>query len=212
MTRLIFCDTETTGLYPEAAHEVWDIGLIVREPWTVKHPAGPDTTEMADREYQWFVKPNLSCADPNALRIGRFYERTAGIEWDHPGVVAEQVARLFDGAHIIGAVPDFDIRHLSMFLRANGQCSAHHYHLIDTETLAVGYFAAHAAVLERREPGELPGPERAAELRALITPPWKSDDLSAALGVTVSEEERHTSLGDARQCRDVYDAVMGGRP
>ena len=37
--------------------------------------------------------------------------------------------------------------------------------------------------------------------------PWKSDDLSAALGVTVSDEDRHTALGDAKWARAIYDAV-----
>jgi hypothetical protein len=41
--------------------------------------------------------------------------------------------------------------------------------------------------------------------------PWKSDDLSAQLGVTVSEEDRHTALGDARWSLAIFDAVMGGQ-
>ena len=39
--------------------------------------------------------------------------------------------------------------------------------------------------------------------------PWKSDDLSAALGVTVSDEDRHTALGDAKWAMRIYDAVTG---
>ena len=39
--------------------------------------------------------------------------------------------------------------------------------------------------------------------------PWKSDDLSAALGIKVSDEDRHTALGDARWARAIYDAVTG---
>jgi hypothetical protein len=38
--------------------------------------------------------------------------------------------------------------------------------------------------------------------------PWNSDDLSAALGVTVSDEDRHTALGDAKWAMRIYNAVM----
>lgn len=208
MRGTIFLDTETTGLYPEAGHEVWDIALIARENTRVVHPDGPDTLESQDREYQWFVKPDLRRADPNALRINRFYERTAGVKWSNPEEVAAEIAQLFDGAHIVGMVPDFDIRHLSVFLRKHGQCPAHHYHLIDAETLAVGYMtgAQHEAMLWGNTTSRV-----LAGVSAVDAPSWRSDDLSAALGVGVPTEDRHTALGDARWARNIYDAVMGGQ-
>ena len=69
---------------------------------------------------------------------------------------------------------------------------------------AIGYLSASAAF------GQSPSGIKRQEIRDLITPPWKSDDLSAALGITVSEDERHTALGDARWAMRIYDAVMGG--
>ena len=40
--------------------------------------------------------------------------------------------------------------------------------------------------------------------------PWRSDDLSAALGVeAVSPEERHTAMGDALWAKRIYDRVVG---
>ena len=59
-----------------------------------------------------------------------------------------------------------------------------HYHLVDVEALAAGKLG--------------------------IAPPWKSDELSAALGVTITEDDRHTALGDAKWAMRIYDAVMGG--
>ncbi len=201
MTRLIFLDTETTGLDP-ARHEPWEIGLIVRQP------------DADDRELLWQLWPNLATADPNGLRIGRFYERIRIgpipgaarliVDSDDPDVtpgrtqpltaaadVANRLTKLLDSAHVVGAVPNFDENMLRPWLARNGQCWTAHYHLIDVEALAVGYLA-------RR----LDGPR----------PPWDSDVLSAALGVTAPVEERHTALGDARWARAIYDQIMDGTP
>jgi hypothetical protein len=68
-------------------------------------------------------------------------------------------------------------------LHRNGVLHRWHYHLVDVEALAAGSLG--------------------------IEPPWKSDDLAAALDITVAGEDRHTALGDARWARAIYDAVMG---
>jgi DNA polymerase III epsilon subunit-like protein len=211
MTRIVFCDTETTSLRPD--RRAWEVGLIVRDP-------GCD-----DIEHRWFVRAedlDLGNADVMSLRIGRFYERhpdatpvqKAGVPgaWEvtHPeAYVMTQVERLTRGAHLVGAVPNFDADVLSARMRANGSvslCPSWHYHLIDIEALAVGFLHglnkhghSSASCIEGYcvDDDELPGL------------PWKSDDLSAALGVKVSEEDRHTALGDARWARAVYDAVTG---
>lgn len=207
MTRLCFLDTETTSLRPD--RRAWEIGLIVREP------AG------ADVEHQWFIDAHdldLGNADVMSLKIGRFYERHPQYRLDRESTGTDvegeyDALRLIEaitrGAHIVGAVPNFDTEVLGARMRADGICPSWHYHLIDVEALAVGWLNAMAAVCERRDQGEIPGPERGAELRDLGSPPWKSDDLSAAFGIKVSEEDRHTALGDARWARAIYDAVTG---
>jgi hypothetical protein len=65
----------------------------------------------------------------------------------------------------------------------NGQArSTWHYHLIDVEALIAG--------------------------RLAIAPPWKSDDLSRAIGVEPpSDQDRHTAIGDARWVKQMYEAV-----
>lgn len=195
MSRLVFIDTETTSLRPD--RRAWDIGLIVRD------------TNL-EVELQWFIDVNeldLGNADPFALKVGRFYDRHPQMIDSRSSVTLEyaalrQIERETRGAHLVGAVPNFDAEVLATRMRAHGIAPSWHYHLIDVEALAVGALAAR---------GQWPGPG-INELDAL---PWSSDALSTALGVTVSDEDRHTALGDARWARALYDAATrpeGGAP
>jgi DNA polymerase III epsilon subunit-like protein len=207
VTRIVAIDTETTSL--RADRRAWEIGLIVRKPG------------RKDEEHRWFIARedlDLGNADPMALKIGRFHERHpsyAPQSYDpataiHASELAalQDVERFTRGAHLAGAVVSFDAEVLAARMRARGICPSWHYHLIDVEALAIGWLHRHAAVLENRE-GTL---EDATTLRRLASPPWKSDDLSTALGLTVSEEDRHTALGDAKWALRIYDAVTGRTP
>jgi hypothetical protein len=183
---LCFLDCETDGIHPN--RRPWEIAIIRREP--------------DGRETEWaaFVEIDLSTADPFGLRVGRFYERhpfgrylSHRGEEDAPGTVspidaALETARLTHGAHIVGAVPNFDTETLAPLLREHGLTPAWHYHLIDIENLAVGYLAARGQRFH---------------------PPYRSDELTEALGLDPTPpDERHTALGDARWAQRVYDAVM----
>ncbi len=184
-TDLVFIDTETTSLRHD--RRAWEIGIIAR-------------TGSKDVEHHWFIDINdldLGNADVMSLKVGRFFERHPQMRLDREASYADceteadallQVERITRGAHLIGAVVSFDADVLSQRMRANGICPSWHYHLCCVENLAVGWLAA------RGNP---------------IQPPWKSDDLSEALGIAVSDEDRHTALGDARWARTIYDAVMG---
>ena len=202
MTRICFIDTETTSLRHD--RRAWEIGLIIREP-------------TREHEERWFIDIDdldLGNADIMSLNVGRFHHRHPHMnggesrEVDREKAILLRIEELTRGAHLVGAVVSFDADVLGQRMRAHGICPSWHYHLIDVEALAVGYLSATAAVCERRDAGEMPGPERGAELRQLTAAPWKSDDLSAALGVTVSDKDRHTALGDARWARAIYDAVI----
>ncbi|MEU4578990.1 hypothetical protein [Nonomuraea sp. NPDC023979] len=223
MTKLVFLDTETTSLDDERG-EVWEIGAIVRRP--------DHDNVVGDVEYLWQTWPGLSIADPNSLRIGRFYERNwlargsadsdAAIEIpisegeiQQPDLpmdyrtkqqVARDLAVLLDGAHVVGAVPDFDYRFLRRFLATHGHRWTAHYHLIDIEAMAVGWLHGKAAQLAVREP-DIDWRGMAAETAGL---PWKSTDLYRALKVDPDRFEAHTALGDARLVKAVYDAITGG--
>jgi DNA polymerase III epsilon subunit-like protein len=150
--------------------------------------------EVDGREHHWFLPVDLGRADPYALKIGRFYDRYPKASSLHRlSTFARKFAQLTAGKHLVGAVISFDEERLRKLLKANGACPDWHYHLIDVEALAVGAIAANA------DPG-------------LVTPPWHSDELTAALGVTVPVEDKHTALGDARWAAAIYHAVMTGPP
>jgi oligoribonuclease (3'-5' exoribonuclease) len=172
VSRLAFVDIETTGLQPEI-HDIFEIALIVRDG-------------RKSEEHSWWLPVDLGTAEPDALRLTQYYQRkaVAGKEAD-PLVVAEHVASLTAGAHLVGLSPAFDARFLERFLRRYGVRHAWHYHLVDVEALAAGKLG--------------------------LEPPWSSDDLSQRIGVEPpSAAERHSALGDIRWTARLYDAVMHG--
>lgn len=195
MTRLCFIDTETTSLRPD--RRAWEIGFIVRDPEAGVH----------DAEHHWFIHRtdlDLGNADPFALKVGRFYERHPdyGDMTQREEYALREVEKLTRGAHLVGAVPNFDAEVLAARMRAHGILPSWHYHLICVENLAIGYIngRCHREGTDREWSNAL----------ADVGMPWKSDELSAALGVKVSGEDRHTALGDARWAMAIYDAVTGG--
>lgn len=177
---LAFVDTETTGLDPDL-HEIWDVGLILRK----------DGTETV---CEWRLPVDLSRADAFALNLGRFHERhRAGCFTDEdleaipptiqPQHFAREFAKLTWGTHLVSNVVSFDEERLRKLLRANGQCPGWHYHLVDVEAMVAGHLG--------------------------IEPPWKSDELSLAVGVeSPGEGVLHTALGDAHWAMEMYDAVI----
>lgn len=207
-TTLCFIDTETTGLDPDH-HEIWEVALIKR------YGEGPRIGE--EDSYVWQLPVDLAEADPIALNIGRFHDRRwpqaypdqpaesadeglSGERVVHPDNMwlwAKEFVALTRGAHLVGNVVSFDAERLWKLLRKHGQCPMWHYHLIDVEALVAGFMQGRAD----------PDGMRSGD----AMPPWDSDRLAAAVGVKISDEDRHTALGDARWARDLYDAVMGTR-
>lgn len=207
MTRICFIDTETTGLDPDR-HAIWEVALIT--------PGGD--------EHVWQFPVSEMAADPFALNIGRYWDRHWGTGNEVPvlnaiydahnaksrrknfpdegrairadSTWARRFRDLTAGCHLAGAVISFDEERLRRLLHSLGVLHRWHYHLIDVEALAAGYLASMAHGLDNLDPLQLP---------------WDSDALSAALGVTVSDEDRHTALGDARWARAIYDAVATGK-
>lgn len=180
---LAFLDIETTGLNPDL-HDVWEIALILREP-----------DEEADAEFRWTVEPDLATADPKALEIGRYWERTMRLsnprfdaEFYDSADAARELAHLLVGAVVVGANPAFDQAFLTRWLRRHGQVWAAHYRTIDVTTLGWGYLIATSAV-------------RAAEGMP------RSEAVSGLIGVDPAGYDRHTALGDARWVRDQFSVI-----
>jgi hypothetical protein len=201
---LCFIDTETTGVHPD--RKVWEVAMIRTEPG------------RADRETSFFVDVDLADADPFGLAVGRFYERHPAGRWianlggpiempygTERGAHLDRhsaallIAKYTHGAHLVGAVPNFDAETLAPLLRASLLIPSWHYHLVDVEALAAGYIAGrnrHSQDVDTADPSP--------------APPWSSDELSRAVGAEpASDTERHTALGDARWAKRIYDAIIG---
>ncbi|MBH0247241.1 hypothetical protein I3W98_37515, partial [Streptomyces cavourensis] len=141
MTTLAFIDTETTGLDPDR-HAVWEIAVIIRNP------------NQPDWEHHWQIRqPELHLtrvAQPEALNIGRYYDRMAipddyfvgqiGGDGKPVGMshktLAYDLTRILDGAVLIGSNPAFDAAFLRVFLDGD---TPWHYRTIDVATLAAGF-------------------------------------------------------------------------
>lgn len=189
-----FIDTETTALDRDI-RQVWEVALII-----------------GDVEHEWRLPVDLSRADPMSLSMNGFHGRYN--DWDTPPEervwklheFAMEFARLTRGLHLVGACVNFDEVSLWDLLRDNGECPMWHYHIIDVEALAAGWLAA-----IRRDAAEV-GPTPAAEHwtnKQVAAPPWRSTDLSRAVGVNPDDFDLHSALGDARWAKAVYEAVMG---
>lgn len=184
--RVVFLDTETTGLDP-ATEQLFEVAAICGQ---------------TGEEYVFRLEPFPEVVEkmhPKAAEVNRYHERTADPSWvwDSPHRTADRLHNVLHGAHIVGAVPDFDARFLTAwYAHMDLPVPRWHYHLIDIENLAYGWLL--------REP--LTAQERAA----LATLPWDSDRLSQMCGVDpVPEKERHTALGDARWVMRWWNRLHG---
>jgi hypothetical protein len=224
VTPLCFIDTETDSLAPW--RRPWDIAVIRRESdgtertlqLYVEIPLSetPDLFGLKVGRFwdrhpvgQWLAAQ----PGPNAMRDVSDYPvadmHTLRAFDDEPTseglyVTREQAARLVarwtNGCHVVGAVPNFDAEVFTGLLREQHLIPAHHYHLIDVETLAVGYLYGSRAGL-------------AFEPDSVLDLPWDSDKLSESLAVEPpADDERHTALGDARWAMRLYDAIIGAMP
>ncbi len=199
---IVFLDTETTSLHP--SRRAWEVAMIRRD-------------DKGRREASFFVSVDLTNADPFALNVGRFWDRhpagrkLSGKTCDTPGDLApvysqhdaaREIMRWTFGAHIVGAVPNFDTETLGGLLRSQGYVPSWNHHLIDVEAMALGWLL-----------GRGKGRTNVIGMNGrsfTVAPPWKSDDLAAACGVEPADEaERHTALGDARWVERWYDAMRG---
>jgi hypothetical protein len=205
---IAFVDCETTHLSAEIG-EAWEVAVILREQ---------DGEETTDTEYVWQFVPDLTKADPEALRIGGFEERfnvPFGLDADAaftgygsdpvvPMTRAQAVSAILSvlrGAILVGSNPGFDDRFLRKLLGPGG--AQWHYRPLCIATLAAGKKLGMAEIIRRFGGKPLPSDE--------VPLPFSSRDLSRWTGVEPpGPGVAHTALGDARWARDVWDAVWGG--
>lgn len=190
---LAFVDTETTGLDP-FLHDPWEIAVVLR-------------VDGHDEEHVYRVEPDLTNADPEALRINRFHERTSDPtwKWDERETAARRLHALLDGAVLIGSNPSFDAEMIGNVLgRYFGQPRPWHYRSIDVVTLAAGSLYGRAAERTRQDCDAT----WYSKVARAVGWPWKSHNVSLHVQIEPpAPEVRHTALADARWTRDMFDAV-----
>lgn len=200
MTAVVFLDTETTGLELDA--DVWELAAIRREPdgketslhLFIEHDLDkcrrlPDPFQ-ADHRKRF---PRIDPHDPDPLTDGHISPVAAR---SYAGYALGKL--LADRPHLVGAVPDFDAWRLEPILQEAGMTERWHYHLIDVETLVVGFLHGRY--------GTFTGPPVEAEGEA-IQLPWDSNKLSLAVGVDPALFARHTAMGDVLWAQALFDAV-----
>jgi len=235
VTPLAFLDTETTGLDPRRC-EVWEVAIVRAEHHPEVHEDAdgkscPGRLVVLDEYERQIDVHHLEDADPYGLEVGGYHDRRKPqTQRIRPKGAATEVEKRTRGRMMVGAVPSFDAAFLTKLLHEHGRPVTWHYQLIDVETLVAGYLAGFAAggapdsahvvrgddarpeiMVKRAEGAGFGGGTRGPYVDPLemAQPPWRSDDLLGAVGVTVPEVERHTALGDARWAMRAYAAVYG---
>jgi DNA polymerase III epsilon subunit-like protein len=169
-TRFVFMDTEATGL-DHQRHELTEVSWIVR------------FEDGREEERRFFPEHTTDGADADALELTQYEERIAPQE----RTPAREWLTLFledaRDAVLVGAVPDFDAKHLERMCRKLGLEPTWDHHLLDVETLALPFIA--------------PGPEAPRSLAKTC----------AALGIEHDKDQAHGALYDAQQAMRVFDRV-----
>lgn len=195
---LIFLDTETTSL-DETKGQIWELAAIRRSATLVGFMSEPNIAPYTEQTSIWQLRPDLTRADPYALKVGRFEERFEVPDGVDAAMIDENEGgpywrgpvheALFDiqqelgGATLVCAQPAFDTGFLKAMLRNFNRKIGWHYRLVCVESMAAG---------------------------KLGQPIQGLRDSADALGVKYDADALHTAIGDARLVRDVYEVIMGG--
>jgi DNA polymerase III epsilon subunit-like protein len=169
-TRFVFVDTEATGL-DHQRHELTEVAWVVR------------FEDGREEERQYFPEHTTDGADDDALELTHYQDRIASQE---RAPAREWLVRFLEDAEdavLVGAVPDFDARHLERMCRKLGLEPTWDHHLLDVETLALPFIAE--------------GPETPRSLAKTC----------AALGIPHDKDLAHGALYDAQQAKRVFDHV-----
>jgi DNA polymerase III epsilon subunit-like protein len=168
--RFVFLDTEATGL-DHTKHELTEVAWIVR------------FGDGSQIERQYFPEHTIDGATPEALEITQYAERIATQPRSPASEWLIQFLEDAEGAFLVGAVPDFDAKHLERMCRKLDLTPTWDHHLLDVETLALPLIA-----------GEPDGPRSLART-------------CRALGLEHDKDQAHGALYDAQQAMRVFDRV-----
>jgi DNA polymerase III epsilon subunit-like protein len=169
-TRFVFLDTETTGL-DFARHQLTEVAWIVR-------------FEDGREETRCFVPEHtLDGADATALELTQYHQRIAPQPRSPASEWLVQFLEDAERAVLVGAVPDFDARHLEMAAARIQRTPTWDHHLLDVETFALPLISD--------------APEAPRSLAKTCR----------ALGIPHDKDQAHGALYDAQQAMRVFDRV-----
>jgi hypothetical protein len=212
----VIVDCETTSLTPDyegGSGVIWELGMIRRD---------------TGQEWLYRVGPVEALADPEALRVGRFEERTAGMRHPTPGEVAARRAVMYTwetaprniwnltrGGKYLWSDPSDLAAHLAGFL--------HDVILLAANPVFDAGFLSALLQHDGQDPqpwhyrlrdiGSMAyGYLRSSDNPGFTVPPIDAgtDDLAIALGVDPDAFVRHTALGDCKLLAAMLDVIEGG--
>jgi hypothetical protein len=138
-----------------------------------------------------FIEADFGQADHKSLQIGKFYQRGGyNLSFWPRKEAAEKIEYVLRDYNLIGLCPSFDEERLRLLVQENNRCPSWHYRPHDIEDICLGYL---------RGLGQ-PAPDL----------PIDSDAISRLIDVEPPNEfERHTAMGDARWCEQMWEKVVG---
>lgn len=181
--KIVFLDIETGGLNPRH-DEIVEVAMIKR---TDKAPG-------ADMELQFSLNINPDRANPEALKINRYWQRRAELAdmQVSDGLAAALLWAALRDAVVVGNNVQFDLRFIEQFLIVNSfqpsgigndfSPTPWSYHPVDIKALVAGRLG-------------------------LGEPPWSTKRIARESGVPLPEDA-HSAFADATWNRDVYDAMF----
>lgn len=170
--KLIVCDVETTGLSGE--HVILEVAAVPLRGVPIHFVPYVSHHDMAD-------------ADPDALRINRYFERGVYRSKLSQSDTREQYSalhNLLDGNVFGGSNPRFDVAKLAKVFRNYGfPWEPSHHRLADLSVYAAGVLSIPVE--------ELPGLDTVCELLGVVN------------------REPHSAMGDAQATADCFRILMG---
>lgn len=179
---IVFVDTETLGLAPDAP--IWEFAAIRIAGMGADVAAGKVLDQV-----EFLVEHDTSYGTGHLPEsFAKDYRARYWAEFAWPAMhAAREIHKITDGAIVAGSNPSFDIERLELLLQAHGIDPAWHYHPLDIPSMAAGWYVGNGG-------GELF---------------WRSTELSTAVGVDPDDYERHTALGDVKWCLAQWKAMNG---
>ena len=208
MALLLFNDNETTGL-DFINDEVWQVHFLAARTGETRafdsftRLITHDTEKMKKllEKFQKIHSDIWSNPDYTGLVRTPFAAMKEFLEW------RESIANEGEKAHFIAANPTFDSIMLmnNQIIPFSVFYQIFDYHLIDIEALALGWLRHQELNLS----WSVPSVEALTPRESFL--PFKSDDLSKALGIYDENAHKHDAISDVEWMVAMWKAMNGGK-